>query len=147
MLQQLQQGLSYQGLTMYNQPAPAADEHIRMVNRDNQFTSREGIAAKARARELLVARLTPEQRETFERNKWFIVIGGKSKRRYRIRDTGCTVANIDLLGELPGGGVVHRLCGHIDGGYMCPLEDHLLGQKLSLEHDEERFLAVANIHR
>jgi len=42
-------------------------------------------AALVRSQELLLEHLTPEQRDTFHKNKWFLVIGGKTKTQYRIR--------------------------------------------------------------
>ncbi|WP_456679452.1 hypothetical protein [Bradyrhizobium sp. S3.7.6] len=105
--------------------------------------------AVARSRELLLAHLTPAQRETFEKNKWFIVEGGLSKQHYRIRDAGHMVANIDVL-SAPLEGIdlapLYRLCGHCDLGAV-PLYDQLLAQKMMLEYDEERFLKLANRHR
>lgn len=102
-----------------------------------------GDAAK-RAHELLLSHLTPKQRETFERNRWFIVEGGKSKKKYRIRDAGHLVANIDVLDN--DGMRVRGLCGHC-AGHDIPLYDSLLAQKLMLESSEDEFLKIANQHR
>jgi hypothetical protein len=99
------------------------------------------VAAEARARSLLLETLTPEQRATFERNRWFVVEGGRSRQRYRING-GHVVANIEVLDREDR--VTHRLCGHLRD--MHPLGDHLLAQKIMLELDEERFLSLANRH-
>jgi hypothetical protein len=101
-----------------------------------------GFAARKRAREWLLSLLTPDQREVFQRNKWFVVEGGKTKRRYRIRADNYLVANIDVL---DGDVVTHRLCAHSDLSEL-PLEDHLVAQKLMLESDEDEFLKIANRH-
>lgn len=104
---------------------------------------RAAKAAGERAHGLLLAHLTPEQRRTFEANKWFVVEGGRSKQRYRIR-AGTVVANIDVL---DGEHVAHKLCGHINHGAGVPIGDHLLAQKVMLELAEDDFLRLANRHR
>lgn len=93
--------------------------------------------------DLLLQNLTPEQRETFNRNKWFMVEGGRTKRQYRIRNEGHLVANIDALDEQ--GRKTHRLCGHADERSI-PMGDQLLAQKLMLENAEDEFLRIANRH-
>jgi hypothetical protein len=98
---------------------------------------RETMAALARSRELLIEHLSAEQRATFEGHKWFVVEGGKTKQKYRIR-TESYAGNIDVLN---GSRVSHRLCVHCD---RIPLYDHHLAQKLALEYDEERLLKIAN---
>jgi hypothetical protein len=144
--------------------ARAAEDELRYYYEQQQRNQAANIrqhhakAAQDRARELLLAHLTPAQRATFEENKWFIVEGGLSKQRYRIRDTGHMVANIDVL-DVPKilgrddhpdaiheAKVTHRLCGHCDISEV-PLYDQLLAQKMMLELDEERFLKLANRHR
>lgn len=97
--------------------------------------------AELQARDLLLRCLSSEQRASLERDKWFVV-EGRSGRRYRVRDLGHTVANIDVL---EGERVTHRLCGHLQDGAI-PLADHLLAQKLMLEGDEDSFLRLANRH-
>ncbi len=100
-------------------------------------------AASERARGLLLEHLTEEQRDTFEKNKWFVVEGGKTGTKYRIKDIGHTTANIDVLDNK--GEYKHRLCCHIRT--HVPLADNLLAQKIALQCDEERFVALANVHR
>jgi hypothetical protein len=104
--------------------------------------------AETRARELLLSKLSPEQRKTFEEHKWFIVKGGRSGLSYRIKDQGNVVANVDLLA--PGAddhraSAAYRLCAHPDPARY-PLGDHLLSQKIMLELAEDEFLRVANRH-
>lgn len=98
--------------------------------------------AKERAQELLLANLTPEQRRTLKDNKWFVVEGGKSKQKYRIRAEDHLVGNIDVI---EGAGVKYRLCAHCDLKAV-PHGDQLLAQKLMLEFAEDDFLRVANRH-
>jgi hypothetical protein len=98
------------------------------------------IQAEAKARDLLLASLTPDQRASLHAVRWFVV-EGKSGRRYRVHD-GHVMGNVDVLEE---GRVLYRLCGHI-GDTDMPLADHLLAQKLMLEADEDAFLQIANRH-
>ena len=91
----------------------------------------------------MLSHLTPEQRETLERNKWFVVKGGKSGKLYRIKDQGHLIANIEALRE--DGMLEALLCAHIREACI-PLGDHFLAQKLMLELDEEAFLRIANRH-
>jgi hypothetical protein len=92
--------------------------------------------ANSRARELLLAHLTGEQRKTFEENGWFVVEGGRTKQKYRVN--GKSIAgNIDVLGT------DHILCAHAPHS-MIPHFDHLLAQKVMLELAEDDFLLVAN---
>ncbi len=95
-----------------------------------------------RAKELLLSHLTPAQKESFEKNKWFVVTGGRSKREYRIR-TEHTTVNIDVL---DGKKVLHKLCAHPNNASGVPLCDRLLAQKLMLEASEDDFLKIANRH-
>jgi hypothetical protein len=108
----------------------------------NALRERQRVAANERARGLLLEHLTPEQRTTFEQNKWFVVVGGKTGKKYRIRDKGDLVANVDAL---DGERVTHRLCAHAPSGSI-PLGDQLLAQKITLEFDEDEFLRKANRH-
>jgi hypothetical protein len=95
------------------------------------------LTAFDRARELLLSHLTEEQRATFIENRWFVVVGGRSRMRYRI-ETGHLVANVRRLDDGA------RLCAHCD--HSLPMDDHLIAQKLMLEYDEDAFLAIANRH-
>ena len=123
----------------YQRPPVAVESHHTSQRRALQKHPQE---ARDRARQLLLSHLTPEQRQTFESNRWFVVQGGKSGRRYRIKDTDDLVANIDVL---DGDRVDHRICAHapID---RFPLHDHLLAQKIMIECEEEQMLKIANRH-
>lgn len=118
--------------------AAAQAEHYRL-QREQEMARRQ--AAQDRSRELLLSNLTSEQIRTFEKNKWFVVEGGRSKQVYRIRDKGSAVANIEVM---RGDSVSHRLCGHCS--HDIPLYDQLLAQKLCLQFDEDNFLKIANRH-
>jgi hypothetical protein len=99
--------------------------------------------ADQRARGLLLEHLTPEQRETFEDNGWFVVEGGESGTLYRIRNQGSMIANVEVLN--PAGCATHRLCAHVPVGQV-PMGDQLLAQKMMLEFSESHFLRIANRH-
>ncbi len=94
--------------------------------------------ARDKARQLLLARLSPEQRGDYERHRHFFV-NAPSGRRYRIRHG--RARNIDQVD--PAGCRIRTLCAHpaID----CPDEDTMLTQKLWLETQEELFLRTANV--
>lgn len=99
-------------------------------------------SARERARGALLAHLSDEQKDTLERLGWFLVEGGVSRQRYRIRAEPNLVGNIDVLQDER---VLHRLCAHCDTNEI-PFHDHLLAQKLMLEGDENEFLRIANRH-
>lgn len=108
-----------------------------------QEEQQQQLAARERANQLLLEHLTSDQRDTFTRNGWFMVEGGKSKTRYRIR-AGTLVGNIDVLD--PKDKMTHRLCGHVSHNRGVPIGDHLLAQKMMLQYDEDAFLRIANRH-
>lgn len=123
------------------------DRRRRHAERELQIKEEAERAkvAQQRANDLLLAHLTPEQQKTFLDKGWFVIEGGESKTKYRIRSDTRLVANIDVF-DKAGEKVVHRLCAHPPVS-ACPLGDHLLAQKMILEIDEEAFLRVANVHR
>lgn len=103
-------------------------------------------AAIERARELLVASLTPEQREQYDANMEFIVFGQKTGRRYLIKDG--RVGNVHELDKADGlWPFPHRArrqyCAH--PSMMVPNADTMLAQKLMLECNEQDFLDLANV--
>jgi hypothetical protein len=104
-----------------------------------RYARREAI--NQRARELLVSCLTLAQRESLEKHAWFLVIGGNSGKRYRIR-TNSVMGNIDVMAGKRSDRVEARLCCHCQGNI--PESDQHLAQKLALEYDEARFLSIAN---
>lgn len=111
--------------------------------REYEQRNRQRVEAQARSKELLLSHLTPAQRDTFEKNQWFVVEGGRSRQLYRIRSTGIS-GNIDVLEGRPGK-VTHRLCCHLRD-VSVPLFDHILAQKIWIEADEDQFLRTANRH-
>jgi vacuolar-type H+-ATPase subunit H len=96
-------------------------------------------AGAAKAKEVLLDHLTSEQRETVEKNHWFVIEGGKSKKKYRI-GTKAIAGNVEELDDK--GKAIARYCCHL--AYSYPPHDHHLTQKLMLEWDEEEFLKKAN---
>lgn len=98
--------------------------------------------AAERAKQLLRENLTSQQLETFDRNGWFVVEGGRTKQKYRIR-SGTVVANVDVIGKDER--TMHRLCGHVPVGRVPP-GDQMLAQKIMIELAEDDFLRVANRH-
>ncbi len=118
----------------------AAQEAVRAEAKRRQEGRK---AAHDRAVKLLEEHLTPKQVETFRKNNWFVVEGGRSKKRYAICAGGSAAGNIrELNGDHRE---VAQLCCHIPYGVEdLPLPDHFLAQKLFLEHDEDEFLARAN---
>lgn len=106
----------------------------------NAKLEEERKAAEAKARELLLRHLTPEQAAAMKKNNWFVVEGGKSKKKYRIHTRGGYAGNIEEICEK--GQRVATLCCHSIP--EIPVDDQYLTQKLMLELDEEAFLRVAN---
>jgi len=95
--------------------------------------------ARKRAREILLEHLTSEQRDMVEKNGWFVIQGGKSKKTYRIGSKAIAgnVEELDIQGK-----VIAKYCCHLP--HIYPAHDHHLTQKLMLEWDEEEFLRKAN---
>lgn len=118
-----------------------AERNWKTEQAKRQVDKEKMEAATRRARELILEHLTETQRETFEKNKWFIVEGGKTKRKFKIQTDGHFQHNVYELdaNELP----VTQLCFHLEGEDL-PHDDHFLAQKLCLEYDEEATLKIAN---
>lgn len=88
--------------------------------------------SEERAYALLLRLLSREQREMYERKRYFQAIGHKTRHLYRVKHD----RQINVQDVTAG----HRLC------YVCPdvpLYDQLAAQKLLIEGDEDHFLAVA----
>ena len=120
----------------------AQREQQREANRLlSQQKESEREVAKKRAQKFLLQHLTKLQQETFNKNGWFLVEGGKTKTKYRIRSNGLT-GNIDVYKDDK---ITHRLCGHIPTNKV-PIGDQLLAQKMMLESCEDDFLRIANRH-
>lgn len=125
----------YQGNVTENQQI--TPELARRMREEEEAREQERELARQKAEELLCENLDREQREQFEKTKWFYVIS-QSGKRYRIRKGWS--GNIDEIGE--GDMVVAQYCIHPT--MHVPTEDSMLVQKLMLEIDESRFLEIAN---
>lgn len=120
---------------------PTAEQ--KQAERERQEAAKkaeqERKIAAAKALELLHANLSQKQRAALDKNGWFLVEGGKSKKTYRIHGDRYA-GNIHELDEK--GSPVARYCVHAD--YSIPLGDQLLAQALSLRHDEDHIIGRAN---
>lgn len=126
-----------EAVRVQRQQAQAAAEQQAREN------ARLRAAANARAIELLRENLTAEQLESFNKNGWFVVEGGRSKTRYRI-NSNSIAGNVHALGKKEE--VIHRLCCHVPYQENLPPHDHFLAQKLMLQYAEDDFLRLANRH-
>ena len=84
--------------------------------------------------------LSAEQRTELAQRGYFHVVGSRG-RRYRIRAQGID-GNVEWVDN--DGVVLGRLCAHPNGSL--PMADYWLAQMLTLRHDEDAFLRVANVH-
>jgi len=92
-------------------------------------------AADAKAAELLRANLSQKQREALDKNGWFLVEGGRSKKQYRIHGTG-------RMEEMEGDAAVASFCVHAD--YTIPMPDQVLAKALCIRLDEDYIIRTAN---
>lgn len=99
--------------------------------------------AREKAEALLLANLSPEQRDQFKKQGNFVVHSSDKDRFYRV--TYGQAGNV-LLIEKASGKVLKRLCIHPPFEHGLPTEDVMLAQKLLLEADEKAFLKTANHH-
>lgn len=136
---ELDAAIARQAMTAEQRQAEAA----LLAEHNRQAAERTAAAQTARERALglLLGKLTPEQRRTFDVNGWFIVEGSRTKTKYRIRKSGYQ-GNIDVLDV--NNRVTYRLCVHC--AHDIPLEDHLLSQKIMLELAEDDIVRLANRH-
>jgi len=116
----------------------AVEERHREAMRVAKEESEKRKEADAKAMALLRENLTPQQLEDLDKNKWFLVEGGKSKKTYRINATRYA-GNIY---ELDGAKEVASYCVHANDSI--PLGDQLLTQTISLRHDEDHIIGKAN---
>jgi hypothetical protein len=103
----------------------------------------ERVASDARARELLHALLSPQQKRDLLEHGWFEVIG-RSGKRWRIRQ-GNLVGNVDLMPE-QGDERLASYCAHPPGYEGLPTDDHHIAQMLSLQDDDQAFVDVSYLH-
>lgn len=127
-------------------PAKLTENQIRENNRIQTEREKRYLVEKKqrelainRAKALLLSSLTEEQAQQYDKDKSFIVIGHKTKRKYRVRHG--RAGNVDLL---DGNRVRHRLCAHPE--LNVPDQDTMLAQKLMIECNEEHFLNLANVN-
>lgn len=95
-------------------------------------------AAEKKGLDLFLANLTPQQKASYEANKFIEVRGGKTGRRYRIHHG--RQQNIHELDE--NGTVVTGWCFLPQGGLVAG--DVMLAQKTALELYEDKVLKIAN---
>jgi hypothetical protein len=120
------------------------DQHFAEVRQRAEEVAARRRAADERAFELLREHLSEAQLATLAAEGYFIVIGQRTGRRYRIRTVSGIAGNIE---ELAGNDnrPTHRLCCHME--HVIPTADHFLAQKLMLESAEDDFLRIANRNR
>ena len=104
---------------------------------DRSQASLFGDLAGPRAIQLLKKHLSTQQRDQYERDRSFEVVGCSTGRRYRIR-YGYQI-NVEQLDR--AGRCTHLLCFMPEGGL--PIGDMLLAQKLALELFEDEAIRVA----
>jgi hypothetical protein len=90
-----------------------------------------------KARKLLFSFLTPEQQEGFLSSLGFIVIGERTKHRYKLGFHGGLSVFDDQFSYCIN-------LAHNKTGCYPPYEDHILAQKIVLETDELYFLRTAH---
>jgi len=106
------------------------------ARREWRYRTREEREAKGLA--LLREWLSPEQRQQFDRYRYFDVVGSDSGARFRIHyGSASNVHELDVWGS-PRAGWCFRPVGSLVVG------DILLAQKIALETNERETLAVAN---
>lgn len=115
------------------------NERLRAAAEQQRIAEQERQAATTRARELLIAHLTDEQRAEFEAHQRFHVTSSAG-RRFEI-EYG-QYHNVYLLDD--DGRRVTRYCGYFPS---VPLEDNILAQKMLIEKDEARYLSSSNASR
>jgi len=98
----------------------------------------ERKVATTKAKTLLKSLLDEKQREQLERAQFFDFVS-QTGRKMRIKQGHAR--NIDVLGE--DGKRIQTLCAH-PSQYGLVDEDHMVAQFLTLRHNENEFMRVAN---
>ena len=126
-------------IQMLTERTPEQQEALRLQEEEAQRQAeeryRESIKADAKARELLLSRLTPTQKASFLERNEFLVKG--SEGGVYIIKCNSVSGNVTAL---RGPDSQERLCALPVG---VPWHDVWLAQKLLLESDESAFLAKA----
>ncbi len=134
--------------TFWNQ-ASSSDTSIHILTRPTPVVSRASPRprhvevlieeADKRAEAILLASLTPAQREMYKNHRYFELRTRSGLYRLYHGWAG----NIARINEGDGGELC-RFCIHPQ--VQIPAADNLLAQKLMLQFEEDRFLKVANMH-
>lgn len=101
--------------------------------------------AQQKAEKVLLAFLSPEQREMYKRHHWFDVRTPRGRYRLHYGWAG----NIAFFGPSDEDCEVCRYCIHPREGtreFRVPEAENLLSQKLMLEFEEHEFIMIANRH-
>lgn len=118
--------------------------HVDRVHSERDENRKKQEKAAVIAKDLLLKHLSPQQRDQFEKDRMFEVLGKTQKNRYLIGADG-SVKRVDEKG------LVESYCIHPDYSrdpdFKIPASDLALAKKLMLEHDEETFLKTANATR
>ncbi len=129
----------------YARRAERQREREELVARRRARDEVARIAATARADELLMSLLSPEQVASYVDDQYIDVIGSEGGR-FRLYTTMGSSGNVAWLRR--NGSVGGRICAHptMAHGYL-PMPDILAGQVIALITDERAFCAVANVHQ
>jgi hypothetical protein len=117
----------------------AENARLEQFRREGAEAAERARIASERAKQILLDHLTPEQCDMVEKNGWFVIEGGLTGKKYKIKSGG-VAGNIEELDD--NGKMIAKYCCHLN--YQYPNSDHHLAQKLMLEWDEEEFLRKAN---
>jgi hypothetical protein len=115
----------------------AREERMVQTAAEQKERERRKAVAKVRARNTLLAILSKQQREEFEKDGHFLLT--VNDRLYRIRP-GCRVERLDPVSKK----IQSFFCIHPAHTTDVPHEDWAISQKLLLEADEPAFLKLAN---
>ena len=96
----------------------------------------EKIAAEEKAKELLLELIGEEELKVYEETGRLFVKG----RRFDY------IVNKDGFVQKIEKGKITDLCVHLQNRYKYPNTDNVVGMKLAIEGDEEKFLDIANHH-
>lgn len=133
-----------QGYQPYTPPTAEQQEAWARERAETERKANERAAERAaavvKAKALLASMLDEQQRAQLERDKFFDFVS-QTGRRMRIKSHSSSM-NVDELDAT--GKRVRTLCAH-PRDYELPIEDHLVAQLLTLRHDEEAFMRVANV--
>lgn len=126
---------------------PTTEEKEAQRKRDEEYREKcrkeneERLIAEEKAKKLLLENIDEENRKRYEKDKLIIVTAKKSNRVYQIKHgRSGNVVQLDAKNK-----PIKRFCMHPIA--MVPDADTVLAQKLMLEHNEDEFLRLANVHQ